>query len=298
MALFEKKKTEEEQAQEISAVAGNTADATPASAEAAKAKPFVARPAAPFKLSMLYRELVSLISLNLMFVFSCIPIITIPAALTAMNRITCTMVQDQNYFLWQDYWKTFKREFGKSLLGGLVFGIAFGLFLLAGFVYYNIFGKSFLFTIILAFTACFLIIIYLASTYYWTMLAFVDLPFKALLKNSLIMVLGCWKRSLIALVIIAAHLFFAVGLAPVTVGYSTTLTDVWVFVVFLVLFSANSLLLNYAIWPAIYEKVVKPEEREKKSAATQFGTKEKITWDNENEIQSASAANLNWEDDK
>lgn len=290
MALSDKKKTEGEQTQENSAV--------PASAEAAKAKPFVAKPAAPFKLSMLYRELVSLISLNLMFVISCIPIITIPAALTAMNRITCTMVQDQNYFLWQDYWKTFKREFGKSLLGGLVFGIAFGLFLLAGFVYYNIFGKSFLFTIILAFTACFLIIIYLASTYYWTMLAFVDLPFKALLKNSLIMVLGCWKRSLIALVIIAAHLFFVVGLAPVTVGYSTTLTDVWVFVVFLILFSANSLLLNYAIWPAIYEKVVKPEEREKKSAATQFGTKEKITWDNENEIQSASAANLNWEDDK
>ena len=289
MALFEKK-TKAEQPSEVQ---GNASEKEPA-----KAKPFVAKPAAPFKLSMLYRELVSLISLNLLFIFTCIPIITIPAALTAMNRITCTMVQDQNYFLWQDYWKTFKREFGKALLGGVVFGIAFALFVLAGLVYYNIFGKSFLFTIILAFTACFLIIIYLASTYYWTMLAFVDLPFKALFKNSLIMVLGCWKRSLLALVIIAAHLFFTVGLAPVTVGYSTTMTDIWVFVVFLILFSANSLLLNYAIWPAIYEKVVKPEEREKRSAATQFGTKEKVVWTDENEIKSASADNLNWEDDK
>ena len=287
MALFEKKTDTPAE------VAANASEnGKPA------AKPFVAKPAAPFKLAMLYRELVSLISLNLLFIATCIPVITIPAALCAMNRITCTMVQDQNYFLWQDYWKTFKREFGKALLGGVVFAVAFGLFLLAGIVYYNIFGKSLIFTVILAFTACFLIIIYLASTYYWTMLAFVDLPFKALLKNSLIMVLGCWKRSLIALIIIAVHLFFAVGLAPVTVGYSTTLTDVWVFVVFLLLFSANSLLLNYAIWPAIYEKVVKPEAREKKPMATQFGTKEKVTWDSEEEIQSASVNSLTWEEDE
>ena len=263
-----------------------------------EAKPFVAKPAAPFKPAVLWRELVSLISLNLLFVLTCIPVITIPAAVTAMNRITCTIVQDQNYFLWQDYWKTFKRDFGKSLLGGLVFGVGFVLFALAGLVYYNIFGQSVIFTIIQAFVACFLIIIYLASTYYWTMLAFVDLPFKTLLKNSLIIVLGCWKRSLMAAGIILLHLFFVIGLAPVTVGKITTLVDIWVFVTFLIVFSLNSLLLNYAIWPAIYDKVVKPAEKEKRSMATTLGTKEKITWEAENDIQSASVTDLKWEEDK
>ena len=98
--------------------------------------------------------------------------------------------------------------------------------------------------------------------------------------------------------IILLHLFFVIGLAPVTVGKITTLVDIWVFVTFLIVFSLNSLLLNYAIWPAIYDKVVKPAEKEKRSMATMLGTKEKITWEAENDIQSASVTDLKWEEDK
>ena len=60
---------------------------------------------------MLWREFFPLLKLNLLFIISCLPIVTIPAALTAMNRITVTMVRDRNYFMLSDYWDAFKRDF-------------------------------------------------------------------------------------------------------------------------------------------------------------------------------------------
>ena len=69
-------------------------------------------------MDMLWREFFELLKLNLLFVLSCVPIITIPAALTAMHRITSVMVRDENHFLWPDYWKAFRRDFWKSLGGG------------------------------------------------------------------------------------------------------------------------------------------------------------------------------------
>lgn len=244
----------------------------------------------------LRREFVSLLTLNLIFIVSCIPIVTIPAAITSMSRITGMMVQDQNYYLWGDYWKTFKREFLRSLAGGLIFGIALVLFLFAGLVYYSMFGRSTLFVIIAGFTACLVILVYMASVYYWTMTAFVNLTVKQLLKNSLIMVFGCWKRTLLAFIVVLVQFFFGFGLAPVGVGKITAITDIWVFGVFLIMFSLNNLLINFAIWPAIYEKVIRRDEGAKKPSATALHSKDALTWDEKpEEIQSAGTDTLKWD---
>ena len=69
---------------------------------------------------ILWREFFPLLKLNLLFIISCLPIVTIPAALTAMNRITVTMVRDRNYFMLSDYWDAFKRDFFRSLLAGVL----------------------------------------------------------------------------------------------------------------------------------------------------------------------------------
>ena len=175
MALFNQKNKNTEETGAGTQTAGE---------QTAAPQPFRPRPAAPFRPAVFLRELVNLISLNLIFLVTCIPVITIPAAVTAMNRITGTIVQDQNYFLWPDYWKTFRQKFGRALQGGLVFGLVTLLFVVAGVVYYLMFGKSLLFILILAVVVCFLIVIYMTSTYYWTTLAFTDLPFSVLLKRN------------------------------------------------------------------------------------------------------------------
>lgn len=266
-------------------------------------------------LSTIWRELRSLITLNFMMdvfcvfplllfmsvvsgwpaavsiaflVLSVISLICLPAAITAENRITVTMVRDENFFLWQDFTKAFRKNFGKALLGGLVFVLLLTAFVFAGFVYYFMFGQSVLFSIILAFDACLVLVTFTASLYFWPMLAYVDLPFNALFKNSLILVLGSWKRSLLAwlaeLGTILFLLFMKVDIIMLLLGF--------------IVVSVNSLLVNFAVYPSIYDRVIRKNEHETKSYAVGADQQE-LKWDDAEELQSASIDDLDFgSDDK
>lgn len=267
--------------------------------------------------STIWREIVSLITLNFMFDLFLLPIggvimawalmddpvaflivagilvllfiLVFPAALTATSRITTAMVRDENFFLWPDFWKSWKNNFGKSLGGGLLFFLALGLLCLAAFVYYNIFGSNSIMMVILgAFAACLFIIALMGSFYFWPMLAYVDLPLKALLKNSLILVLGCWKRSLLGLLTVFVTLLIA-GLWP------SNRYDFLAIFILMLGFSLFSLCMNFALYPAIYEKVIKKEEE---AAAREVSHVEGLTWEEPEELKSASVKDLDFGPDE
>ena len=246
--------------------------------------------------STLRRELLNILTLNLLFIVTALPIVTLPAAITSMSRVTGLMVQDQNCYVWGDYIRTFKREFGKSLLGGLFFGGALLLLILAGFVYASIFGQSVMLSIIVAFDALLILMVVMASVYFWTMQAFVDLGVKKQIKNSIFLVFGCWKSTLPALVVVLVQFFFFFGLFPVGLGRTTVITDIWLFVVFLIMFSLNNLLINFAIWPAIYDRVISRKEEPRKPSATALHSKESLKWEEpEEELKSAGTDSLKWD---
>lgn len=71
-----------------------------------------------------------LIGLNLLFVVFSLPVITLPAALCAMDRVCMLLIRDGHCFWWQDFIQEFKRSFKRSLLPAL------GFFLLLFFGYY------------------------------------------------------------------------------------------------------------------------------------------------------------------
>ena len=223
-----------------------------------------------------------------LLILSAVSAVCLPAAITAMSRITVTMVRDENFFLWQDFKKAFANNFGKALLGGFVFGLLVFVFVFAGAVYYSMFGLSVLFAVIAAFDACLIIITFTASLYYWPMLSYVDLPFSALFKNSFIMVLGCWKRSLLAWIV---ELFTVVFLLIMRIDFIILLLGFFVIVV-------NNLFISFSVYPAIYEKVIRTEYKTE-SLATGLN-KEELTWDEEEELQSASIDSLDFgpDDDK
>lgn len=269
-------------------------------------------------LSTIRRELISLITLNFIFDIFLLPLagiflawnicgwpegpiiigvcilvffLTMPATLTAMSRITVTMVRDENYFLWPDFWKAWGRNYGKSLLGGFVFLFGTGMLVLAGYVYYQIFGgHSFLLVIILGFAACMVIILLTAGFYYWPMLSYIDLPFKALMKNSLLLVLGCWKRSLLVLLCVLA-VFLVVGFWPPT-AYDFLLILALMFGV-----SLFSLCTSFAVYPAIDEKVIRKAEEAADGSDAEFHSHEDLTWEEE-ELHSASISELDFGPDE
>lgn len=204
-------------------------------------------------LTTLWREFWSLIKLNLLFLLSCIPVVTIPAAITAMSRITCTMVRDENYFLWNDYWRAFKRDFWRSLLAGFLTLLLAAIFALSLIFYYNMAGNvDKLFLVVAGLSVCLVLIVLIAAFYFFPMLALVDLSFKTLVINSLVMVFGCFKRSLLAVGWFA--LFFAlvgIGLLPNSLIYLAVIG-----------FSLTSVMICFAVYPAIEDKVMLAPEPE------------------------------------
>lgn len=62
-----------------------------------------------------------LIGLNLLLVVFSLPVITLPAALCAMNRVCMLLIRNGYCFLWQDFLEEFKRSFRRSLLPALLF---------------------------------------------------------------------------------------------------------------------------------------------------------------------------------
>ena len=67
---------------------------------------------------VLYENLFELVQLNFLWILSCLPLVTIPAACTAVCRISLRMLQQEDYRLGKEFWKEFRRSFWRSLQTG------------------------------------------------------------------------------------------------------------------------------------------------------------------------------------
>ena len=59
------------------------------------------------------------ILLNLLFIFLCIPIITIGPALAALMHTTLKLSEDENRTLVNPFWNEFKRDITKKMLASM-----------------------------------------------------------------------------------------------------------------------------------------------------------------------------------
>lgn len=196
-------------------------------------------------LDTLWREFFTLLKLNLLFLVFCIPIVTIPAALTAMSKVTVTMVRDENCFLWHEFWNAFKRDFWRSLLGGAVILLIFCIFGLSTWFYYMASQINKFFIILAGASACMLLGAYFAGLYFFPMLATVELPTKKLLLNSVILGFTCFKRTIPAALICLLFCVSGIGLLPYSVP----------FVLFLQ-FSFVNLIASFWVLKPIDEKIL------------------------------------------
>ena len=66
------------------------------------------------------REFWALVKLNVLFLLTCIPIVTIGAAMGAMTKVTVRMVRDIPNDVWYDYWRGFRENWKASTVLGLI----------------------------------------------------------------------------------------------------------------------------------------------------------------------------------
>lgn len=193
--------------------------------------------------------------LTWVFLISCIPVVTIPAAITAMNRVLLKVVREGNVLFWAEYKTEFCRSFAKSLWAAVVFG---GL-MLASYYFLSLGltnGQSFLGMLFFCTGLCVLILQTLWGNYTFVLLAALDLPLIYILKNAWCLVFLGRKWSLA--VLITSVLWGTILLLGIPFSLLLVAVGAMVLVQYTVCWCVNIPLEQYIIRP--YEEKVKAEK--------------------------------------
>lgn len=164
-------------------------------------------------LKIVWHNLLTLILLNLVFIVSSVPIITIPAAMVGLYRgVYCCLSGKSNALA--EYWKAFRA----SIIGALPAGLLFGALIAAsayGCIFYRLnYSGQFILLPISIFCMIVLYFSYTALTYAFTMLATVELPGKKLIKNAFLLLLVDAKALFTWPALSAAVLLLSILLFP------------------------------------------------------------------------------------
>ena len=180
-------------------------------------------------LAILGREWWELMKLNLLLLVFCLPIVTIPAALTGATRITTAMVRDENHYLLDDFWETFRRQFWQATLIGWGVLLAVGVGCFATLSYGREIGSASVFVIPALVSGLGTLLIVLAGSHLLTMMVLTDLPARRMLANAALLAL-VWVLPGLAAVLLGAAIWILHIVAypvsvfiPATFGFSLTL---------------------------------------------------------------------------
>lgn len=155
-----------------------------------------------------------LIAVNLLFVLFSLPVITAPAALCALDRVCMVIYKNGNIFLWDAFFKEFKRCFVRSLAPAL----GFGLLLFAGYFFLSLANGNahlLLFSILLWALGCLLVMAAVVlGEYFFAQIALLEISNRDALKNALLLSLARPGSAVLVLVIVLALSFAAAALMP------------------------------------------------------------------------------------
>lgn len=188
-----------------------------------------------------------LIALNLLFIVSCIPIVTIPCAMTAMSKVTGLFLQRRICYPSHDYLKAFAAEWKRSTLAGW----ALWLVVLLGFLGSWFYTKAGIpgGIVFAGVTAMFAMIALAAMIYVFPMIAFTDLKVRDLLKNGVLLAIMRLPRTLAAMAV-----------ALVTVGVSYLFQPWTVLIMPIFGFSLIALTGTYVAWGAMKRYVITDDD--------------------------------------
>ncbi|WP_297419986.1 YesL family protein [Clostridium sp.] len=190
------------------------------------------------------REFTSLIKLNLIFIVSCIPIITIGPAIGAMTSVTMKMVQDKPSDLYYDFKEAFKKNWKSSFLIWILSIIL--LALLGKALAFCIASEALIYNIIISILIIAGILIGIWLIYIYPMSVSIDLPLRTVVKNSFLLSLAYIKYSFLTLILCMALIEASIIFLPFTIP-----------IMFFFTFSFVSFLSSFCAWHGIKKHILK-----------------------------------------
>lgn len=188
-----------------------------------------------------------LIALNLIFIVSCIPVVTIPCAMTAMSKVTGLFLQRRICYPTHDYLKAFGAEWKRSTLAGWTLWLIVLLGAFGAWLYpkLNIPGGVALAGVCIMFV----LFAFAAMIYVFPMIAFTDLRVRDLLKNGILLAVMKLPQTVAALLVAVAIIAFSYLLLPWTVWVMPVLG-----------FSLIALTGTYVAWNAMKRYVITDDD--------------------------------------
>lgn len=203
---------------------------------------------------ILWTHMWKLVTLNLLFLAFCIPIVTIPAALCGMNRVLIKLWREGNCFLWDDFWVEFKA----NLFKGIPFGIICALLLFASYYFFSLsisYRESLeLFTAIIGFILLGFAVLF--GSYVFVFLPTLDLKNRHIARNAFILMTIEWKTNLVILGCTLAMSLIIAALFP----YSG-------FLLIFIWFSLSQLIVCTAVNGPLQRRIIGPYEEAQKEGS-------------------------------
>lgn len=165
------------------------------------------------------KKMSDLVILNLLFLISCIPVITIGASLSAMYYVNLKIIRGEDPYIWRNYWKAFRENFKQSTVVWLVFLVIF-IFLKLDFDIINAQESGWfpgLKNVLLVISA-FLISVFI---YVFPIISHFVCTTKQAVKNAALMSLGHLPFTLL-LLILHIGVYFIAGMSVNALGMAIT----------------------------------------------------------------------------
>ena len=144
-------------------------------------------------------------ALNLVYLVTLIPIITIGASTSALSYVTLKMVRGEDPYIWQNFWKSFRQNFKQ---GTLIWVFSILVFIFLGMDFYIINSQNTtLFAVIRILLWCVCLVALSVFLYVFPIISHFVCSTTQALKNAVFMTFGHLPYTLVMLVITGLILY-------------------------------------------------------------------------------------------
>lgn len=207
---------------------------------------------------LFFRKFWKLVQLNLLYLAFSLLIVTIGPATAGFTYVLRNLANQQPVFMLSDFWDAFKSNLKQSLAYSLIVAV-FGVVMVMAMQFYsaNMAEHSWM-VVPLSLCALFTLIFVFSSFYVFLMIVTLDLPLRAILKNSAILAVCCLKTNFLTLLFSGLILFATWLFLPISALLVIFIIPVWVG--FIICFNSYSGIQKYVIDPFLNRQ--NPEEPE------------------------------------
>lgn len=163
-----------------------------------------------------YTHFAKLVGLNMLFLMFCIPVITIPAALSGLNRTCILLVREGTCSAWYDFIKEFKVSFLRSIPLGTLCAFVFADAALCIYLGQSVISDTAaMLLLIAAFILCVTAI--LMGSYIFVLLPLISLKNRDVLRDTVLLILLETKTNLLLLLVVGGGIAAAMLFVPYSV---------------------------------------------------------------------------------